>query len=191
MPTLFTALSGGDLADNPTIYGTYTQSFVLQKDQVIQIIVNNIDGGTHPLHLHGHNFQALYRSDEDAGLYADNNVTDADFPAIPMRRDTLVVRPNGFFVARFVADNPGIWLFHCHIEWHLSSGLLVTMVEDPDYLQKNIKIPQDHLDLCKAADIPTVGNAAGNLNLLDLTGEPAPPGPIPDGYVLFFFFFFA
>ncbi len=72
-----------------------------------------------------------------------------------MRRDTLVVKPNGFFVVRFVADNPGIWLFHCHIEWHFASGLTATMVEDVATLQKIMTIPQQHLDNCKAGNVPT------------------------------------
>ncbi len=46
-----------------------------------------------------------------------------------MRRDTLLVRPNGHIVLRFKSDNPGVWLFHCHIEWHVDSGLIMTFVE--------------------------------------------------------------
>lgn len=66
-----------------------------------------------------------------------------------MRRDTILVRPNGNIVLRFKSDNPGIWLFHCHIEWHVASGLIATMVEDPISLQKQLdgKIPEDHLQV--------------------------------------------
>jgi len=182
VPTLYTVLTSGELATNPQVYGTYTHSFVLERGQVVEIQVNNNDAGKHPFHLHGHNFQALYRSDDDAGNLGDSNVTEADYPPIPMRRDTLVVHPNGFMVLRFKADNPGIWLFHCHIEWHLLSGLMATMIEAPLDLQRTLQIPQDHKDACAAANVPTAGNAAGNtVNLLDLTGEPAPPGPLPDG----------
>jgi iron transport multicopper oxidase len=65
------------------------------------------------VHLHGHVFQVVYRSEEDAGEYNDS--MQLDFPANPMRRDTIQVKPNGFVILRFRADNPGIWLFHCHI----------------------------------------------------------------------------
>ena len=76
----------------------------------------------------------------------------------------------------------GIWLFHCHIEWHVASGLMATMVEAPLELQKSLKVPKDHHDACVAGGIPTAGNAAANtINYLDLTGEPAPPGRLPDG----------
>jgi iron transport multicopper oxidase len=115
VPTLYTVLTSGEQATDPQVYGTYTHSFVLEKDQIVDIIVNNIDPGRHPFHLHGHNFQALWRSEEEAGTFADSNVTEADFPAIPMRRDTFVLYPDGNIVLRFKADNPGVWLFHCHI----------------------------------------------------------------------------
>ncbi|KAH8892032.1 hypothetical protein GQ53DRAFT_746474 [Thozetella sp. PMI_491] len=182
VPTLYTVLSSGDMATNADVYGTYTHSFVLDKDQVVQINLNNLDSGRHPFHLHGHNFQVVYRSDEDGGTFEDSNVTSADFPAIPMRRDTLVLFPNGNVVLRFKADNPGVWLFHCHIEWHVDSGLISTFVEAPLELQKSLKIPQDHLDACSAGNVPTTGNAAANtVNFLDLTGQNVPPAPLPDG----------
>lgn len=76
----------------------------------------------------------------------------------------------------------GIWLFHCHIEWHVTSGLLATFVEAPLELQKTLTLPQDHIDVCNAGKVPVKGNAAGNTkNLLDLTGQNAPPSPLPAG----------
>ncbi len=33
----------------------------------------------------------------------------------PVRKDTVVVPPGGYAVIRFVADNPGVWLAHCHM----------------------------------------------------------------------------
>ena len=60
------------------------------------------------VHLHGHVFQVVYRSEEDAGFY--NESMNLTFPDNPMRRDTVQVKPNGFIILRFRADNPGIWL---------------------------------------------------------------------------------
>jgi len=120
VPTLFTALSTGESATNVDIYGANTNAFVLKKNDIVEIVVNNNDPGKHPFHLHGHHFQTVARSDEELGPYA-NNVT---FPSVPMRRDTILVRPNGNAVIRFRADNPGVWLFHCHIEWQVESQFL-------------------------------------------------------------------
>jgi len=76
----------------------------------------------------------------------------------------------------------GVWLFHCHIEWHVASGLTATFVEAPAEIQRLIKLPQDHLDACAAGDVAVAGNAAANtVNLLDLTGEPRSPDRLPEG----------
>ncbi|KAK3297987.1 Cupredoxin [Chaetomium fimeti] len=131
IPTLYTVLTAGEHATNPTVYGTYTHPFILEKDQVVDIVLNNLDPGKHPFHLHGHNFQVIWRSPAKAGTSAGSNVTAADFPSIPMRRDTVVLNPNGNMVLRFKSDNPGVWLFHCHIEWHVQSGLMATFIEAP------------------------------------------------------------
>lgn len=57
----------------------------------------------------------IERSEEDAGSYRIEKRNTS--PSVPMRRDTVLVQPNGYAVLRFRSDNPGIWLFHCHIEW--------------------------------------------------------------------------
>lgn len=38
-------------------------------------------------------------------------------------RDTVEIPSRGYAVLRFRAENPGVWLFHCHILWHLVSGM--------------------------------------------------------------------
>jgi iron transport multicopper oxidase len=126
VPSTYTALTAGDLAANSQVYGSHTNAFVLGYQQAIEIVVNNHDPGKHPFHLHGHNFQAIVRGEDDSGDYVPGNAT---FPAVPMRRDVLMVRPNGHIVMRFRSDNPGVWLFHCHIEWHVDQGLIATFVE--------------------------------------------------------------
>jgi iron transport multicopper oxidase len=104
-----------------------------------------------------------------------------------MRRDVLLVRPNGHIVLRFRSDNPGVWLFHCHIEWHVDSGLIATFISSPAILQQQLagKIPTDHFSACKSLDppMPFSGNAAGNTqNLRDLTGQNLSPKPLPSGF---------
>ncbi len=41
---------------------------------------------------------------------------------------------------QFNADNPGVWPFHCHIAWHVSSGLYVNIMERPADI-KQTQIP--------------------------------------------------
>ncbi|KAK4211143.1 Cupredoxin [Rhypophila decipiens] len=182
VPSLYTALNAGELATDPRIYGEYTHPFVFEKDEIIELVINNIDSGRHPFHLHGRSFQAVWRSEEEAGTFEDSNVTSESFTPIPMKRDTIVLFPEGNLVLRFRADNPGVWLFHCHLEWHVQSGLIATFVEAPLELQKELVIPKNHIDACEAAGVPTVGNAAANLDYLDLTGQNMPPPPLPAGF---------
>jgi len=100
-----------------------------------------------------------------------------------MRRDTFVLRPEGHIVLRFQANNPGVWLFHCHIEWHVDQGLVATMIEAPLELQKSLNIPQSHFDTCANGKMPYAGNAAGNTkDFLDLTGANVPHAPMADGF---------
>lgn len=106
VPSLYTALSAGKSATNPKVYGEYTNNFVLERDEIVQIVINNLDDGRHPFHLHGHHFQAIFRSGEDDGPFDASDPNNV-FPQTPMRRDTLVVEGNGNIVLRFKANNPG------------------------------------------------------------------------------------
>ena len=190
VPTLMTAMSAGDDATNPDIYGSNTNTFVLQRDEIVEIVLNNHDTGTHPFHLHGHVFQTLIRDkeyDADEGLdpvaYDPDN--HDDFPEYPMLRDTIYLRGQSNFVIRFKADNPGVWFFHCHIEWHLLQGLSIVLVEDPLSLQTNSsqQLTANMLEMCTNSNISSKGNAAGNYeNFLDLTGENVQQKNIPDGF---------
>ncbi|KAL3421335.1 multicopper oxidase [Phlyctema vagabunda] len=183
VPTLYTALTTGEDASNPLVYGEFSHSYVLEKDQIIEIVVNNLDSGKHPFHLHGHAFQAISRSEEEAGKFDSTNSSQTVYPAIPMKRDTMVLYPNGYIVLRFKADNPGVWLFHCHIEFHVSQGLIASFVEAPLELQKTVKLSENHLDSCRIGEVPTSGNAAGNTeDFLDLRGANKAHAPLPDGF---------
>lgn len=97
-------MTTGSNGMNPKVYGDHSGTFVLKKGEVVEIILNNMDPGKHPFHLHGHNFQVIFRSDEEAGSF--NGSQSASMPQVPMRRDTILVRPNGYIVLRFHADNP-------------------------------------------------------------------------------------
>jgi hephaestin len=43
--------------------------------------------------------------------------------AMGMKTDVINLGTMGMMVADMVADNPGTWLFHCHIEPHLTQGM--------------------------------------------------------------------
>jgi hypothetical protein len=43
----------------------------------------------------------------------------------PPIKDSVTVPVGGYSVLRFIADNPGVWLFHCHLEFHSTIGMSV------------------------------------------------------------------
>ena len=97
----------------------------------VDIIVNNLDDGGHPFHLHGHDFYVLatYRSYRGWGSFNPFTTSPELSPGgayeldRPLKKDTVFIPRRGYAVLRFLADNPGIWMFHCHILWHQASGM--------------------------------------------------------------------
>lgn len=190
VPTLHTVLSAGEHAANALVYGTNTHTIVLQKDEIVEIVLNNHDTGKHPFHLHGHVFQlaARYPSVEDDEPWVEYNASSPDnapMPEYPAIRDTVYVNPQAYIVLRFKADNPGVWFFHCHLEWHLDQGLALVFVEAPEEIQNNLtqQLTQNHIDVCKAVGMAYEGNAAANeANFLDLKGQNVQQKALPAGF---------
>lgn len=190
VPTLMTVLSSGDDALNPFIYGTNTNTFVLKKGEIVDLVVNNLDTGKHPFHLHGHVFQLIYRDrgyDDAIGEtphpFDDSN--HSAYPEVPVMRDTVYLNPQSSIVLRFKADNPGVWFFHCHIEWHLLQGLAIVLVEDPISIQETQSqhITPNGLSVCGNTNVKTEGNAAGNTDdLFNLMGQNIQQKRIPGGF---------
>src|ERR1700753_2380664 len=88
----------------------------------------------HPIHLHGHDFYVLGQGD---GQFSDSGISALNFDN-PIRRDTAMLPGGGWLVLAFLTDNPGAWLMHCHIAWHLSEGMAVQFLESPDLIIANL-----------------------------------------------------
>ena len=101
-PGLQWAINGHVYPDVPT--------FVVEKGDLIEITITNDTKGIHPMHLHGHHVLVLSRDGK--------TVTGS-----PWWVDTLNVRPGESYVVAFRADNPGIWMEHCHNLRHAADGL--------------------------------------------------------------------
>lgn len=130
-------------------YGIPNQ-FILDvpENKVIDILLQNFDDGSHPIHLHGYEFWVMASSPDQyfpyqGSYYSSLNTTN------PMRRDTVMVDSYGWTLIRLQADNPGLWALHCHIAWHLAAGFLMQL-QTRDDLMKYWTIPPDILDLCEA-----------------------------------------
>jgi len=99
----------------------------------------------HPIHLHGHDFAILAQG---------NTTFDCSVPIKrnnPPRRDVALLPAGGYLLIAFKADNPGtlstpllplssltlligVWLMHCHIAFHVSSGLAMQILENTDQI---------------------------------------------------------
>lgn len=49
----------------------------------------------------------------------------------PPRRDVVNVDTGSYVWIAFQVNNPGAWLLHCHIAFHVSSGLSLQFIEQP------------------------------------------------------------
>ncbi|KAL8837336.1 MAG: hypothetical protein Q9176_005754 [Flavoplaca citrina] len=113
----------------------------------VRLIIRNHFGANHPMHLHGHNFFVLA---EGQGEW-DGKITN--YPSTT-RRDVQIVQGSkdantpGYLVLQYDTDNPGVWPFHCHIAWHVSAGLYVNLMEQPDEIRKR-SVPQTVVQTCR------------------------------------------
>jgi FtsP/CotA-like multicopper oxidase with cupredoxin domain len=95
----------------------------------VDIVLNNLDEDDHPFHLHGHDAYVLQSHTSARVAQSWNPFQGRDPPGGPLDldhpvlRDTFMVPRRGYIVLRFKADNPGIWMFHCHVLWHQASGM--------------------------------------------------------------------
>jgi FtsP/CotA-like multicopper oxidase with cupredoxin domain len=153
IPTLNQALTGIH-ANNATFFASGQSSafnssqFVLAVPElrVVDLLINNLDEGSHPFHLHGYQFYIM-------AVGADGDFDWSTYDSLstknPMRRDTMTIDGYGWALIRVLADNPGLWAFHCHISWHMEAGLLMQFQVRND-LMKDWTLPADVAALCNA-----------------------------------------
>ncbi|XP_058215399.1 laccase-7-like isoform X2 [Rhododendron vialii] len=126
-----------------------TRVMKLKYNSTVQIVFQNtalVGTENHPIHLHGFNFYVLAQ-----GFDNYNDVTGPEsFNLInPQKRNTIGVPVGGWAVIRFVANNPGVWIMHCHLDAHLSWGLATAfVVENGPTLSTSLPPPPPDLPLC-------------------------------------------
>lgn len=82
----------------------------VQRGRSYVLAMHNDTAWHHPMHLHGHSFRVITRDGQ------------------PTRhrewQDTVLMAPRERVEIAFVADNPGMWMFHCHILEHQAAGMM-------------------------------------------------------------------
>ncbi|KAF5476226.1 hypothetical protein F2P56_007959 [Juglans regia] len=107
-----------------------TKAYRLSYNSTVELVLQDtgiIAPENHPVHLHGFNFFAVGR-----GLGNYNPNTDPqNFNLVdPVERNTIGVPSGGWVAIRFLADNPGVWFMHCHLEVHTTWGLKMAFLVD-------------------------------------------------------------
>jgi FtsP/CotA-like multicopper oxidase with cupredoxin domain len=91
--------------------------YTVAKGDVVVVRIENTSGDVHPMHLHGHHAVVLER-----------NGTAATGSAWVV--DSLNVLDGETYEIAFVADNPGVWMDHCHNLPHAAEGLVAHLMYD-------------------------------------------------------------
>jgi FtsP/CotA-like multicopper oxidase with cupredoxin domain len=81
----------------------------IRSGQTGRLRFRNMTMMSHPMHLHGHSFQL-----GAAG-------------GLGPRKDTVLVPPMGAVDVDFAADNPGLWMLHCHNAYHAEAGMMTRL----------------------------------------------------------------
>ena len=106
-PGIWWSVNGGLFPDVPM--------YTVVEGDVVRMRISNGSGEVHPMHLHGHHAVVLSRDGEPA-------------TGSPWVVDSLDVGDGEEYEIAFVADNPGIWMDHCHNLPHAQEGLVAHLM---------------------------------------------------------------
>jgi FtsP/CotA-like multicopper oxidase with cupredoxin domain len=96
---------------NNVVWNKDVPPLPIASGERVELVIVNQTMMSHPMHLHGHEFQVV---EIDGKRFAG---------AV---RDTVLVPPGRRVVIAFDANNPGLWAFHCHLLYHLHAGMFAT-----------------------------------------------------------------
>jgi hypothetical protein len=143
-----------------------TDKIKIEQGQVVRITLNNLTMMHHPMHLHGHFFRVINQNGDYSPL-----------------KHTVNVAPMQKVVIEFDANEYGDWFFHCHILYHLSSGMARIFSYDTprderlkEFPLKNLLNEADHLfswgEIAAASHMAEFFATASNIrNQFTLRGE--------------------
>ncbi|KAF3781895.1 Laccase-14, partial [Nymphaea thermarum] len=131
-----------------------TRAKVLDYNSTVELVfqaTNLLKADNHPMHLHGYDFYVVGRGfgnfdpDKDPLNY---NVVD------PPLENTVAVPYLGWAAVRFKANNPGVWLLHCHFERHFTWGMnTVFIVKDGPTNETSMLPPPTYMPKCTDSDL--------------------------------------
>ncbi|HSY36003.1 MAG TPA: multicopper oxidase domain-containing protein [Acidobacteriaceae bacterium] len=87
----------------------HEREFVLREGGRYRLVFHNRSDDSHPLHIHRHLFELVEINGK---------------PTAGIKKDTVIVPAFGRATVDLVADQPGLTLFHCHIQQHMDFGFM-------------------------------------------------------------------
>lgn len=100
---------------NKEAYPQVSQLKVKTGEAVKITLINESKNEDHPMHLHGHSFEVLSKNGQA-------------LTGSPIWKDTINVRPGDTYVIAFRANNPGMWMVHCHELHHAAMGMMTDVI---------------------------------------------------------------
>lgn len=149
-----------------------------ENPKVYEIVIVNYEPQNHPMHAHGNSMYIVgygywtTNSTDDGWKYstyqtnwwADHQDANGDFVYVPSQHglpelgeeaqnvgmgDTWTIPPRGFVVLRIIADNPGAWYMHCHMEYHLVADMaLVLNIAEKSTASMALTSPPEDYAVC-------------------------------------------
>ncbi|XP_061163506.1 uncharacterized protein LOC133172595 isoform X2 [Saccostrea echinata] len=123
-----------------------THRVKIKLGEVVEMVL--VDEGkhmdnNHPMHMHGYNFRVV-AMEKLGNMTSVEHVRFMDDMGLINRKlhraiskDTVTVPDGGYTIIRFHATNPGFWLFHCHIAFHMEMGMsMVIQVGEPEQMPR-------------------------------------------------------
>ena len=87
----------------------HDREFVFRQGGRYRLVFHNRSDDSHPLHIHRHLFELVELNGK---------------PTAGVKKDTVIVPAFGRATVDLVADQPGLTLFHCHMQQHMDFGFM-------------------------------------------------------------------
>ena len=90
----------------------------IAEGERVLIRLMNMGNMPNPIHTHGHSFKIVA---------TDGNPVPE---GLELTKDTILIGPGERYDLELTGDNPGVWMFHCHIESHAANGMMTLIAYD-------------------------------------------------------------
>jgi len=115
-------LRGGELGTDLFLMNGHAHESIppirLAVGERVLIRLMNLGNLPHAIHSHGHSFKVVA---------TDGNAVPVGMELV---KDTILIGPGERYDLELAGDNPGVWMFHCHMENHAANGMMTLIQYD-------------------------------------------------------------